>query len=107
MKRWGYVKGDLDYKQIAEQVFLVTDAKKYMAQLDMKAPASSYAKIKVMGKEFDPAQPEKYLASFAIKKAARTQRCNRSPRDCSRWYFWRCSSASGISPRCRRRRSPR
>src|SRR5258706_1604118 len=70
MKRWGYVKGDLDYKQIAEQVFLVTDAKKYMAQLDMKAPASSYAKIKVMGKEFDPAQPEKYLASFAIKKTA-------------------------------------
>ena len=69
MKRWGYVKGEMDYKQIAEQVFLVTDAKKYMAQLDMKAPASSYAKIKVMGKEFDPAQPEKYLAGFAIKKA--------------------------------------
>ena len=69
MKRWGYVKGDVNYKQIAEQVFLVTDAKKYMAQLDMKAPASSYAKIKVMGKEFDPAQPEKYLAGFAIKKA--------------------------------------
>jgi nitrate/nitrite transport system substrate-binding protein len=35
----------------------------------MKAPAGSYAKFKVMGKEFDPAQPEKYLASFAIKKA--------------------------------------
>ena len=70
MKRWGYVKGDVNYKQIAEQVFLVTDAKKYMAELDMKAPASSYAKIKVMGKEFDPAQPEKYLAGFTIKKAA-------------------------------------
>jgi nitrate/nitrite transport system substrate-binding protein len=69
MKRWGYVKGDVNYKQIAEQVFLVTDAKKYMAQLDMKSPAQSYAKIKVMGKEFDPAQPEKYLAGFAIKKA--------------------------------------
>jgi nitrate/nitrite transport system substrate-binding protein len=26
MKRWGYVKGDVNYKQIAEQVFLVTDA---------------------------------------------------------------------------------
>jgi len=23
-----------------------------------------------MGKEFDPAQPEKYLASFAIKRTA-------------------------------------
>jgi nitrate/nitrite transport system substrate-binding protein len=41
-----------------------------MAQLDMKAPAASYAKLKVMGKEFDPAQPEKYLGSFRIRKAA-------------------------------------
>ena len=70
MKRWGYVKGNVNYKQIAEQVFLVTDAKKQMAQLEMKSPASSYAKFKVMGREFDPAQPEKYLAGFAIKKAA-------------------------------------
>ena len=69
MKRWGYVKGDVSYKQIAEQVFLVTDARKYMAQLEMKTPASSYAKFKVMGREFDPAQPEKYLAGFPIRKA--------------------------------------
>jgi nitrate/nitrite transport system substrate-binding protein len=69
MKRWGYVQGDVSYKQIAERVFLVTDAKKYMAELEMKAPASSYAKVKILGKEFDPGQPEKYLASFAIKKA--------------------------------------
>jgi nitrate/nitrite transport system substrate-binding protein len=70
MKRWGYVKGDVDYRRIAEQVFLVTDAKKHMAELDMKAPATSYAKLKVMGREFDPAQPDKYLAGFAIRKAA-------------------------------------
>jgi nitrate/nitrite transport system substrate-binding protein len=68
MKRWGYAKGDINYKAIAEQVFLVTDAKKYMAQLDMNAPASSYATFKVMGKEFDPAQPDKYLNGFAIRK---------------------------------------
>src|SRR6195256_1646441 len=70
MKRWGYAKGDLNYKAIAEQVFLVTDARKYMSQIDMKAPRSSYAKFKVMGREFDPAQPEKYLAGFKIRKAA-------------------------------------
>jgi nitrate/nitrite transport system substrate-binding protein len=70
MKRWGYVKGDVSYKAIAEQVFLVTDAKKHMAELDMKAPAASYARFKVMGREFDPAQPEGYLAGFAIKRAA-------------------------------------
>jgi nitrate/nitrite transport system substrate-binding protein len=70
MKRWGYVKGDVNYRAIAEQVFLATDARRYMGQLQMKPPAASYAKFKVMGKEFDPGAPDKYLASFAIKKAA-------------------------------------
>jgi nitrate/nitrite transport system substrate-binding protein len=70
MKRWGYVKGDVNYRDIAERVFLVTDARKHMAELEMKAPAQSYAKFKVMGKEFDPAKPDAYLASFAIRKTA-------------------------------------
>jgi len=70
MKRWGYVKGDVNYKAIAEKVFLATDARKRMAELGQKAPATSYAKFKVMDKEFDPASPDKYLASFAIKKSA-------------------------------------
>jgi nitrate/nitrite transport system substrate-binding protein len=70
MKRWGYVKGEVGYRTIAEQVFLVTDAKKHMAELDMKTPSTSYAKFKVMGREFDPAQPDRYLAGFAIKRAA-------------------------------------
>jgi nitrate/nitrite transport system substrate-binding protein len=43
-----------------------------MAELGMKAPSSSYAKFKVMGKEFDPAQPEKYLAGFPIRKTGET-----------------------------------
>jgi nitrate/nitrite transport system substrate-binding protein len=70
MKRWGYIKGDVNYKQIAERVFMVTDARKRMAEMDMKAPTTNYAKFKVMGKEFDPAAPEKYLASFTISRAA-------------------------------------
>jgi nitrate/nitrite transport system substrate-binding protein len=68
MKRWGYVKGDVNYKQIAEKVFMITDAKKQMQKLGMKVPEGSYKKFKVMGKEFDPAKPEEYLKSFAISK---------------------------------------
>ena len=68
MKRWGYVKGDVDYKGIAEKVFMATDAKKYMAQVGLKVPEGSYKKFKVMGKEFDPAKPEEYLKSFAMNK---------------------------------------
>ena len=70
MKRWGYVKGEVNYKQIAERVFLLTDAKKHMKQLDQKAPDGAYPKFTIMGKVFDPALPEDYLKSFAISKAA-------------------------------------
>lgn len=71
MKRWGYLKGDVNYRQIAEKVFLLTDAKKQMKALDMAAPeekTGGYPKFSVMGKEFDPAKPDAYVASFAIKR---------------------------------------
>ena len=68
MKRWGYVKGDINYKQLAEQVFLLTDAKAQMKLLGEKVPEGAYRKYKVMGKEFDPARPEEYVKSFAINK---------------------------------------
>jgi nitrate/nitrite transport system substrate-binding protein len=70
MKRWGYVKGDVNYKQIAEKVFLLTDAKKYMKELGQPVPDGAYKKFKIMGKEFDPAKPEEYIKSFAINKMA-------------------------------------
>ena len=68
MKRWGYIKGDVNYKQIAEKVFLLTEAKKQMAQVGFKPPEGAYKKFKVMGKEFDPAKPDDYVKSFAISK---------------------------------------
>jgi nitrate/nitrite transport system substrate-binding protein len=69
MKRWGYLKGDVNYKQIAEKVFLLTDAKKQMKALDLKVPEGAYPKFSVMGKAFDPEKPDAYVASFAIKRA--------------------------------------
>ena len=70
MKRWGYVKGEVNYNQIAEKVFMLTDAKKAMAQVGFpKVADGAYKKFKVMGKEFDPTKPEAYLNSFAISKA--------------------------------------
>jgi nitrate/nitrite transport system substrate-binding protein len=72
MKRWGYIKGELNYKQIAEQVFLMTDARKFMGELGQKAPAANaaYPKFKVMGREFDAAKADEYAKSFAINKLA-------------------------------------
>ena len=72
MKRWGYIKGDVDYKQIAEKVFLMTDARRTMAELGQKAPAANaaYPKFKIMGREFDAAKAEAYARSFPINKMA-------------------------------------
>ncbi|MCU0764037.1 MAG: ABC transporter substrate-binding protein, partial [Hydrogenophaga sp.] len=67
MQRWGYVKGDVNYNQIAERVFLITDARKHMKDLGMEFNAGpAYVKHTIMGKEFDPAKPVEYLNSFAI-----------------------------------------
>jgi nitrate/nitrite transport system substrate-binding protein len=72
MKRWGYVKGAPDYRAIAEQVFMLTDARKAMQQLREPVPAaaanSGYQPITVMGRVFDAAQPDAYVDSFSIKR---------------------------------------
>lgn len=73
MKRWGYVKGDVDYKALAEQVFLLTDARARMKDLgqsvDDDAMRSGYRKFTIMGREYDPENSEAYLAGFAIKRS--------------------------------------
>ncbi|MBC7574451.1 MAG: ABC transporter substrate-binding protein [Herminiimonas sp.] len=69
MKRWGYIKGDVNYKDIAEKVFLLTDAKARMKELGQKTPEGAYKKYMIMGKEFDASKAEAYANSFAIKRA--------------------------------------
>ncbi len=68
MKRWGQIKGDVDYKAIAQQVYLATDAAKLMKEAGLTPPASSAKTFSVMGKPFDPDKPEDYIKSFAIKR---------------------------------------
>jgi nitrate/nitrite transport system substrate-binding protein len=70
MKRWGYIKGEVDYKAIAERVLLLTDAKKHMKELGQPTPEGAYRKYSIMGKEFDPAKADAYANSFAIKRMA-------------------------------------
>jgi len=68
MKRWGQLKGDVDYAKVAREVYLATDAARLMKEVGMKPPAATSKKFAVMGKEFDPAKPDAYIASFAIKR---------------------------------------
>ena len=68
MQRWGQIKGDVDYKGVAEQIYLAADTGKVMKEMGLTPPASSYKSFQVMGKTFDPGKPDDYLASFKIRK---------------------------------------
>ena len=39
MKRWGQIKGDVDYASVAKQVFLATDTTKLMKEAGLTPPA--------------------------------------------------------------------
>jgi nitrate/nitrite transport system substrate-binding protein len=69
MKRWGQIKGDIDYQKIAAEVFLATDAAKLMSQAGLTPPKTTSKSFSVMGKPFDPAKPEEYIASFRIRRS--------------------------------------
>jgi nitrate/nitrite transport system substrate-binding protein len=68
MKRWGQIKGDIDYEKVAKQVYLATDAARLMKEVGLAPPETTSKTFSVMGKVFDPSKPEDYIASFAIKR---------------------------------------
>ncbi|MCU0934954.1 MAG: ABC transporter substrate-binding protein [Gammaproteobacteria bacterium] len=68
MKRWGQIKGDVDYQKVAQEVFLATDAARLMREAGLEPPATTSKSFSVMGKPFDPAKPNEYVASFAVKR---------------------------------------
>ena len=107
MKRWGQIKGDVDYQKVAREVFLATDAAQLMAEVGLTPPKSTYKSFSVMGSAFDPMKPEDYVDELRDQAGVR---CG-----CARWR--RCSrccflGAAGrrVAPRHaaegRRRRRP-
>jgi nitrate/nitrite transport system substrate-binding protein len=71
MKRWGYLKADVTYKKVAEEVFLASACRDTLNSLGYKAPDTAsvkhtfaFGKTKV----FDPDKPDDYLKSFPIRK---------------------------------------
>ncbi|RAI35504.1 CmpA/NrtA family ABC transporter substrate-binding protein [Rhodoplanes serenus] len=69
MKRWGQIKGDVDYAGVARQVFLATDTARLMKEVGLTPPEARTKSLVVMGKTFDPQKPDEYVASFAIRRA--------------------------------------
>ncbi len=67
LRRWNLIKQDMDYKKLAEQVMLVTDAKRLMAELKVQSPTPGFRKETILGDEFDSSHPEEYLKKQSIK----------------------------------------
>lgn len=66
MKRWGHIKGDVNYKAVSEQVFLAAECDRVAKELGYSTHQATKTKHVLMGKEFNPDQPEAYLKSFKI-----------------------------------------
>ncbi|HWM48302.1 MAG TPA: CmpA/NrtA family ABC transporter substrate-binding protein [Xanthobacteraceae bacterium] len=69
LRRWNMIPADVNYQEMAKTVFLSTDGAKRMREMGLSPPASPMIKHTILGKEFDPAKPQDYLNSFAIKRA--------------------------------------
>lgn len=67
MKRWGQIDGDVNYADVAREVFLATDASRMMRELDMPVPEAGKP-VTIMGKAFDAGAPEAYVSSFPIRR---------------------------------------
>ncbi len=70
MKRWGHLKGDVNYKAVAEQVYRAADCDRIEKELGYATHQGTTMKHNIMGKEFDPNQAEAYVRSFKIHSMA-------------------------------------
>jgi len=68
MKRWGYVKGEIDYKGIAEKVYLASECGEIMKNIGVPPPSGTYRNHTIMSKVFDPNKPVEYLKNFSIPR---------------------------------------
>jgi nitrate/nitrite transport system substrate-binding protein len=64
LRRWNILKEDIDYKKLAEQVMLATDAAKIMRESGAIAPPVGFGKEIILGSEFDSNNPDAYLKSL-------------------------------------------
>jgi len=70
MKRWGHLKGDVNYQKVAEQVYLAADCDRIAKELGYPTHQSTSTTHVIMGKPFDPNQAEAYVKSFKIHSMA-------------------------------------
>jgi nitrate/nitrite transport system substrate-binding protein len=64
LRRWNILKEDIDYKKLAEQVMLATNAATILRESGVTPPPLGFGKEIILGNEFDSDKPEAYLKSL-------------------------------------------
>ena len=72
MKRWGQIKGDVDYAGVAKQVFLATDTAKLMKEVGLTPPATTTKTFVSWARSSIPPSPRS--TSRASPSSARPER---------------------------------
>jgi nitrate/nitrite transport system substrate-binding protein len=63
LRRWNMLKEDLDYKKLAQEVMLATDAGRIMREMGANPPPAEFRKEVILGQVFDSSKPDEYLKS--------------------------------------------
>ena len=77
MKRWGHLKGDVNYKSVAEQVYRAADCDRIAKELGYATHQSTTAKHVIMGKEFDSNNADAYARASKFTAWPEEKRWNR------------------------------
>lgn len=64
LRRWNVLKEDIDYKKLAQQVMLATDAARLITEAGGQAPAIGFRAETIAGQQFNSDRPEEYLKSL-------------------------------------------
>ena len=70
MYRCSHVKADVASRDGPERLPLPRDGSRGRGEWGFAPRAPAYKSFSVMGKSFDPAKPDDYLASFKIRKSS-------------------------------------
>ena len=76
LRRWDYIKSDVDFKKISDEIFLSTETGKRMKEMAAAnstikwtdIPETKYPEYDVYGKKYNPDTIQDYISSFDIKR---------------------------------------
>ena len=76
LRRWDYIKGDVNFAQVSDEIFMSAETKKRMNAMAehnknidwTDIPDIKYPVYDIYGKQFDPTKINEYIDNFTITR---------------------------------------